>query len=699
MNLKQFKQSRMEPCLSAGLIILAGALTYGILIPKLGFYRDDWYMLWSGQSNDGLAGIIRLFQTDRPLIGWTYALIFNFIGPNVLLWQTLGLVLKIFTGLSVLWLLRLVWPARRQETTAAALLFVLYPGFYQQPVAGTFIIDLLGLNSIFISLALTIFAIKSSNRLLQALATLASMALGLLNLGLYEATIGLEVVRWALVWLALRQKKPAQANPDEIEDQTSARKEPKKTGPLATTGRVFLALAPYFLMLGMFLYWRLFIFKSVRRATNIDLLLAEYASNPLFSAGQIIGDYVKDLFETVVLAWFVPFYQFTAEGRFSIFLAALGTALLVLALAGAYFFWLKRYDSMEASQTALENRLEGQEPDYTGANNNDFLWMGLIAVLVPTAVIVLLGRNVLFSIQWDRYTTQSMLGVGLLVSGLIFRFLHGKARWTVLAGLLVLAVMTHYHSAAYYARFWDYERNVIWQLSWRAPGLQPGTTLIVSLPEGTRLAEEYEIWGPANMAYFPGQSMQVTGQVPTDDMILDLQAKTLDTRLMRNINVVRDFGKPLIISLPSARSCVHVLDGQRLALPFFENGQIKEIAGYSNIQLIDPTAAPVTPSPRIFSAEPPHGWCYYYQKIGLALQSGDYILASRLADEASQKNLNPADESEWVPVGEAYANAGDSRKANATLKKIGKDLRKYICLQRPEVEPSGGFIPLLCNSN
>jgi hypothetical protein len=174
--------------------------------------------------------------------------------------------------------------------------------------------------------------------------------------------------------------------------------------------------------------------------------------------------------------------------------------------------------------------------------------------------------------------------------------------------------------------------------------------------------------------------MQVSGQVPTDEMILDLKAMTLDKRNMRNINIVRDYGKPLIISLPSGHSCVHVLDGRRLALPFFENSQIKEIAGYSNIELIDPSAKPITLRESIFGSEPDHGWCYYYQKIDLALQTGNFTEAARLADEANQKGLTPTDDTEWVPVIEAYARTAQTHKTAATVKKIDKGVRNYICL-------------------
>lgn len=683
MNISREKLIRAEPWLACIMIILAASVTYGILITRLGFYRDDWYMLWSGQSKDGLTAIIRLFQTDRPLIGWTYASIYKVIGANVLAWQILALLLKICTGLFVFFLLRMIWPEKRLETSTAALLFVLYPGFYQQPVAATFSIDLLGLNTIFLSLLLTVLTFKTSNKFLQIFYTLLAMILGLLNLGLYEATIGLEVIRWALIWVFTQQKKSAPPNIEKI-----ASKQQKKNILHVFSKKLFAYLGPYLFMLAGYLYWRLFIFKSIRRATNIEVLLSDYANNPLYSLAQIIFGYIKDLFETVILAWFVPFYQFTGEGRFNNFLSALGVSAIVIAIAGVYFYLF--HESAPQANTSSNS-------------NRQFIWMGLIGVLIPSAVIVLLGRNVVFSTQWDRYTTQSMLGVGILISGFIYFYLRGYFRWGILFGLIFLAVMTHYHSAAVYSRFWEFERNLVWQLSWRAPGLQPETTLIVSMPEGYRLAEEYEIWGPVNIAYFPKQAVQVSGQVPTDEMILDLKAKTIEKRTVRNVNIRRDYGKPLIISMPGVNSCFHILDGQNPTLPFFESGRIKEIAKFSNIQLIDTTTKPVTPPVNTFGGEPDHGWCYYYQSIQLALQTNNTALAAALSDKAKEKGLLPSDETEWMPVIFAYTLTSQTEKATQTAEQIDKDLRKYICLQHPQLEesqensPTNSFYTFFCS--
>jgi hypothetical protein len=130
-----------------------------------------------------------------------------------------------------------------------------------------------------------------------------------------------------------------------------------------------------------------------------------------------------------------------------------------------------------------------------------------------------------------------------------------------------------------------------------------------------------------------------------------------------------------------------VIDGQHLTLPYYENPRIKDVAALSRIDLIDPSAAPVTPPVSTFGAEPEHGWCFYYQKMGLALQAGNFAEAARLADEAAQKGLKPSDETEWVPIIVAYANSGRADKASNAADEIDKSVRRYICLQQAAMNP------------
>ena len=61
----------------------------------------------------------------------------------------------------------------------------------------------------------------------------------------------------------------------------------------------------------------------------------------------------------------------------------------------------------------------------------------------------------------------------------------------------------------------------------------------------------------------------------------------------------------------------------------------------SNLSLIETTpVSPAIPAPQ-YLPEPEHTWCYYYQKVDLARQIGDWDEAARLGDEALSKGLTP----------------------------------------------------------
>ena len=44
------KLLKNETFLAIFLIFLTTIITYGLSIPKLGYYHDDWFLLWSGAA-------------------------------------------------------------------------------------------------------------------------------------------------------------------------------------------------------------------------------------------------------------------------------------------------------------------------------------------------------------------------------------------------------------------------------------------------------------------------------------------------------------------------------------------------------------------------------------------------------------------------------------------------------------------------
>ncbi|HKY56128.1 MAG TPA: hypothetical protein VJM08_17560, partial [Anaerolineales bacterium] len=570
-----------EAWLSAILVILVTLLTYAPLITQLGFYRDDWYLIWVAQSQ-GLEEVIALFRGDRPLFGWFYALDYLLLGDAPLGWHLLGLILKIITALGTLWLLRSLWPQHKVETTLITLLYVVYPGFFQQPNVGTFMNHYMAYAAAIFSLACTVQALRASTATSRVAYSLLGLALAAFYIFTYEALIGMEAVRLLIIGYFYYRQSPSNWK--------------------ATIRNALVRLSPYMLLALGFVLWRLFVFQATRRSTRVDILLDEYLSFPLHNAARLIFETLKDLFETSILAWGVPFYQFTVRAEYRILAHALVLSLLVIILAGGYWFlWRK--------QVAAESEIDS----YPHAAR-DWLILGAAGIVVTTIPIIAAGRDVFFGLQFDRYTFQSALAAALFIGGVIFYAVRDGLRWILLSALFVSGVSTQFLSADFYRTFWTLERNAMWQLSWRVPGIEEGTTIVLALPSGYRLAEEYEIWGPVNLVYHPKESLKVAGQIMIDELWVDMARGTEEKRTVRDtVLISRDYKKVVILSQPTPQSCLHVLDGRRFEQAVSEPPEVRFMAKYSSLEWIDITAEPVIPSSVIFGPEPPQDWCYFYQ--------------------------------------------------------------------------------------
>ena len=637
-----------EHWLAATLIVLVTLITYGVLIPQLGFYRDDWYLFSTAQSQ-GSAGVIALFQIDRPLVGYFYAFGIQLLGTSPLAWQLATLFMRLAGNLAFFWLMRLLWPQRKTETLAAALLFSVYPGYTEQPNAGVYITDLLTNVAALLSIVLTVKAVRAGRLVTKVALSVAAGALALLYLGIFESAIGLEAARLVVLGYLFWREEPRHLKP--------------------IVWRTVKADLLYLVLAGGFLVWRLFIFQSTRRATNLSVLLGKYSGLPAYSLFSVGVETIKDVVETTVFAWVVPFYQFVAKGSYRDL--AVATLLAALVVIGVFMFirWFSR----------MEDSVEKAAPSDL---NVHLMWLGGIIVVFALLPIDAAGRNVLFEDQWDRYTLYASIGVAMVTAGFLFHFFRGKFRNALLLSLIGMSVVVHFFSAAWYRDFWMWERDMWQQVVWRAPAIQSGTMLFAVLP-GAGYAEGYEIYGPANMVYYPGEGVQIGADVLNSVTVADLQLEKNRSHYDRSVLVADNYRNALIMAYPSAQSCLHVLDGRKVELPgLLDNSLLADAAPYSHIEMIMPSANPAK-LPAFLSGETPRAWCFYYQKMDLARQQGDWKGAAALADEAIKKGLKPEDVSEWMPVLEAYATVGRLPEAKhaASIIRSSDTARSFLCLQ------------------
>lgn len=643
-----------ETWLAVGLIAFVTLLTYGVLIPQLGFYRDDWYQMWTYQSR-GPAGLIALFQSDRPLIGYLYTLAYQFIGTTPLGWHIYALIVRLIGNLAFFWLVRQLWPEHRAETTSLALLFSVYPGFASQPNAGVYVSLLLANAAAVLSFALTVSIIRTTQKALKIVYTIFAILLALLYLGIFEAMIGLEAARFAMIWYLLWKRG--------------------STGRKATFLQTLKLGAPYLILAIAFLYWRLFIFQSTRHATNVSFLFGDLFALPVRSMMSIALETVKDVLETTFFAWVVPFYQFTSTGNYRDMTYAVLTALPIAIGVGLYLWKAPHADL---------------DPDPTKKENLHLVWLGALMVLVIFVPFNAAGRNVLFLGQMDRYALPGALGVAFVMGGIVFQYFPRPVRNGLLIALISMSVIVHFFSAAWYRDFWIFQRNVWWQMIWRAPAMKRDTMLFIpSAP----YAEGYEMYGPANVIYFPGdKTVPIGAEVLNTETATNIQLKKDREHYDRSTLVPDHYETPLISIFPGPGSCLHVLDGRKVELPgLIDNTLVSAVADYSRIDRIDVGLPPVTP-PDFLGEEPAHKWCFYYQKMSLARQQGNWDEVARLADEAQGQDMTPDDISEWMPILEAYATLGRDKEARhiGTIIRSNDAVKRLLCseMEKPPAYPA-----------
>jgi hypothetical protein len=289
--------------------------------------------------------------------------------------------------------------------------------------------------------------------------------------------------------------------------------------------------------------------------------------------------------------------------------------------------------------------------------------------------------------------------------------MQSRFRLWLLLGLVALGCSTHILNAASWAHTWEIHRNAWWQLTWRAPDLQDNTLVMLYLPEGHRLQQDYEAWGPLNMIYRagPAEAPLIQSEVLNADTAYDVLQLVERENRVREISVLQDYNNLLLLSIPSQYSCLHAIDGQMPHYSEYETLLVKQVGEYSHIERILPDGTAPTPPDNIFGAEPEHGWCYYYQTAALARQRGDWAEVVRIGDQAIAAGLEPLDKSEWLVFIEAYVNLGRYQEAQAIyLKDIKgrRELRLPLCnnlAENPGYPPEFGYdyekiFELLCDS-
>ena len=646
------------------LILLTTTITYGVRIPRLGYYHDDWFLLWSGQAR-GAESIIPLFAIDRPFMGVVYSFVYRLLGDTLINWHLYALLWRFIGGLAFFWILRLLWPNHKHLTTLMTILFILYPGFLSIPNANTKQNHLFGFASALLSIAMMLQALKTKGQAGKIVLYLISFVLTANYLFIYEYMIGFEGTRILLLGYSLFQ--------EGIKGLRSLVRE--------TLKRVW----PYLLVTGGFLYWRMFMFESTRRATDTGLLVEGYLGNFRSMSLRLILETVKDFLDTSIFAWFTMPYNLIASTRYSHLGTAVFIAGLVIVFVLIYTFIHRKLGGMDQSE---KDSLLLRE----------FIWIGSLVILCAIIPVIFSGRQVDLYDAYKSYGLHPIPGVVLFITGVVL-MLQPKFRMGALVILIGISVSTQVLNAYGWADYWEFQRQMWWQLTWRAPDIKDDTLVMTYSANGYNPQQDYEIWGPLNLIYrpHPAAAPAIQAEVlnsDTTENILKLKVLNND---VRDISLHRDFHNLLLMSISPVSSCLHVIDG---SLPVYSQGEallLKQVGEYSHLDRIVPTGESPVPPASIFGTEPARNWCYYYQKASLARQIGDWEEIGRLYKEVNELELNTSDKSEIFPFFEGLVNLGRYDDARSLYRKQirgSPEVRLSVCAslaRDPEYPPEYGY--------
>src|SRR5215207_2248109 len=350
--MKQSIQSlfKNETFVAALLILVATVITYGVSIPKLGYYHDDWFVLWSGQMR-GAESIIPLFSSDRPFMGVIYSFIYRLLGDSIANWHLYALLWRFIGGLAFFWILRLIWPEHKYITTMMAILFVVYPGFLSQPNANTKQNHLYGFATALLSIALMLQAMKVKTKGLKIAGSLMSILLTANYLFIYEYMIGFEGTRIILLGYVLFQNGFRQF--------------------YTLVREISRRIWPYLLVTASFLYWRVFIFEGARNATDASGLAESYLSNFRYMSIRLTLETVKDFLDTSIFAWFVEPYQLFSAAPYANLIFAFLVSGTVVGLVLLYTTSFKRRWGTEYNEAETPRLM------------TDFTWIGAVFLRYP----------------------------------------------------------------------------------------------------------------------------------------------------------------------------------------------------------------------------------------------------------------------------------------------------------------------------
>jgi hypothetical protein len=626
-------------------MLAIGGLVYGVFIPSLGFYWDDWPVVWVYNAL-GPGGLAQYFVGRRPVYGWIIANLAPILGTSPIGWQAVGLVVRCVSSVALFAAFCGLWPRRKDVAWLVGVIVLLYPGFTLQPIALSLEPYYLSFLFLVVSLATTIFSItKPAYRWLFLP---ISLILGGLSYLIIEYFLGVELFRLMII-VVLKSRESA-------------------TWSLVRLRAAVIAWSPYAAVWTAYVVWRTFVFRLVSyngTAGYMDIRsdVSPILSSPMHEVPTRVFMGIHNILMSTVVAWARPFspelITLSSRSVHSWMIASIVAAIAVFTVR-----------QLETSHQIAR----GSEPldDESRRIPKSGFLLGVLGLGVAGLPLMVAALSIAFTGHPafpDRWTLPFMIPASLTLSCLLAS--RGTRR---LSGVLLVALMMFAFSAfqvqnqSLYRHDWLTQKSLFWQFAWRAPVLKQGTSILADgfplslygnhsagvlnllynrddsaghldyfIFDLSSLSTAQLSWAGAKLSYRPGE--------PIVGVVREFQFQGNTAQSL--VSWISPSGTFRIVTQPYVNEILH---GSALCLNISSLSQPGEV-------ISNAPELPHGPLLKIFGSELRHEWLYFYQKGELERQLKNWDAVAMLGDEVIKQGYKPSDPSEWFPFIEGYARA------------------------------------------
>jgi len=620
-------------------------LAHGLFIPWLGLYGDDWSLLWLSYKAGSTA---LFFPANRLLLPYIYSFFSHFLNPVILEWHILFFIIRFISVINLWILIKTLWPKRKQIWVWASLLFTLYPGslIIYQPI--TFWTVYLQFSFLFTSFWLMLVAVENNNK--RWIYILLSGFFAILNLALSEYLYFLELLRIPILIIYFVNRK--------LDLKETFRKVVKISIPFSL---IFLA----------FSISRLVFHEKSSGYYSVDL--ENYFSNPFYTIQYFTNKIIVDGIKSGLLAWIKPFFGselFKYSGLRSILLLSFFTCCTTLII---FLFTTISFENDEEENNSLIAII-----------------LGVIGLVFAGAPFWVANLPIDIGIaNYGRFSIPAAFGSAFLIYGIVTLLIRKRQFSNIILNVFCgSAVMLHLLSGNFFRNEWELQNRFFWELAWRIPAVDPGTTFLSNELHFMTIGEN-SISAVINWIYMidsiPIDHIDYYFYYDEERFINQFpQEKDIPFERSHMAGVFSGNSSNLITFWYQPPACLHIInenwDKYNPDIPPYLRG-IAEKYPNKFIRSKGNSEQNLTENP-IFADENPNNFCFYFQKASLAAENNNWEEVVNLWNTSLGENQRPSYALERLPFiqGLVYTDQyEDSFVLSLEIMDVSNSYKKLLC--------------------